>query len=492
MKNISNKSLSQLKQKAIIGITQMTVREVVMKGISVIGQLTLVRILLPEYFGIFAILSFIVSIGELFTDLGLSMAIIQNKTSLSQKQLSTVFSIRLVLSLIVIVLLFLLSPIVREVYPALSYEHILMLQVTSLVLLFKPLRSVLVALLERELRYNQVSVIDLSGIVTYYVTAIILAFYGFGIWSFIAALFAKDACETLLALRYFPWIPKFFIDYLQVRNLLHVGMYFQMGSIMGFVHRSTIPVIAGMRATPQVVGYLDWGANVASIPRALSENVGRVSFSSFSRIQENKLLIARAIERSFDFLSFISLFLLLVAIGFGNEVVYYLLSESWVPAVPALIWFVGGTIFLNGTSSVGHGILALGKSKPLFLISLFVIPAEWILAYLLLSAYGFVGIAIASFIIAAVMLASQIVIAQRLGITLNLYRMFVIKAYIFFTGYGLILLLHHFLPGDGFFLTVIKLMFFSEGYLLVYFLIARHEVMQIADVSRKALFHRGS
>ncbi len=475
-----------VKQRAMKGMAILTLREVLMKGIAFIGQLLLVRLLLPEYFGVFTIISFIINVADIITDLGLTMALIQKKDTPTKKQIATVYYFKLLLSLSVFLLLIFLSRYLPLFYQQLTAQHIVMLQVCLLILLIKPLRTTHVALLERDLQYKKVSSIDLFGMVFYYLSAILFAYLHFGVWSFIIALIIKELIEALVALYYVRWFPDFAFSLSSIKAMTKIGVYFQTGSIFSFIHQSTIPVIAGIKTSTRDVGLLDWSANVASIPRSLSENVGRVSFSSFSRIQEDKFLIAKTIEKSFNYLTVISFFFILVTLGFGHDIVKYILTDKWLPAVPALYWYIGGTFFLNGTASLGHGILAMGKSKALFLLSLFIIPGEWLLSYLLLLKYGYVGIAMGSFFGLAAMFFSYLILCQKYGIYLHVYSLLVSKFYIFLLLLFLTLGLNN-VFGHSALDLFLKLFLFSISFCTFYFFYMRKDVPEIISLLKMTI-----
>lgn len=394
----SNTKNSQIKTAAIKGFSYLMGREVLMKVIAIAGQLILVRLLTPEVFGVFAVISFIFAFCELFTDLGLSMMIIQKKGEPTQSELTTIFYLRIILSLVVIVAILIGSPLIVIAYPYFTPSNIFIVQLLTVIIVLKSGRMVMTSLLERDLRYKLLSGIDLTGMIFYYIVSIVLALMHLGIWSFAWALLVKELIETIIVFANSKWLPKGKFEFSSIAGLLKVGIYYQMSFVSGFIHRATIPLVAGMMSTPYNVGLLDWSSNIASIPRTLSENVGRVSFASFSKIQTKKKLMGIYINKIFLILCLISLYFVAATFSFGKEIVSILLTEKWLPALPALYWFVASTFFLNGTALLGNVILALGKTRIMFLSSLIFISLEYVLSILFLNIFSFTGIAIANFV----------------------------------------------------------------------------------------------
>lgn len=398
-----------------------------MKIAAIIGQLALVRLLAPELFGIFALISFILNISELFTDLGLSMTIIQKKTCLTSEELSSIHYVKLFMATFICCLLFVFAPNIHFIYNDFGQIETLILRILSITLIIKSARSVVTSIFERELKYNIISAIDLSGMILYYITAVFLAIFGFGIWSFVWALLVKELIETILSWIKSDWLPGVVIKISLIIPLIRVGSYYQMSFITGFIHQATIPIVAGVLSTPYYVGLLDWSSNAASIPRTFAENVGRVSFASFSKMQDEKETVSRYINKSFIVISFISLYFVIATIAFGKELISFLLTDRWLPALPALYWFVSCTFFLNGTGLLGNLVLALGKTKLLLYTSLAFIVLEYTLCLILFNAIGFTGIAMANFISIFIMFIYLVIVVRKAGIKIS-FSNYILKA----------------------------------------------------------------
>src|SRR5438270_610476 len=159
---MSSHNITELKIKSIHSISTLLIREVFLKAFVIMGQFVLVRILLPQYFGILAIITFIVSILDLISDVGLSMIITQNKKELSSLQLNSIFITKMLLTGGGVVAVLLLSPFLKLFYTQLTFENILMIGVIVLVSFLKPVRTILTALIERDLKYNHIAIIDIS------------------------------------------------------------------------------------------------------------------------------------------------------------------------------------------------------------------------------------------------------------------------------------------------------------------------------------------
>ena len=477
----SKKAIQRLKEKTIYSTMQLIVRELIMKGIAIIGQILLIRLLTPSAFGVFAILSFALNTAEVLTDIGMNLSIIQRKKTPTKNELSTIFFIKVILTLFIIAFLNILVPFLLSPYHQFTESEILMFRVLTLTLLLKPLQSLLISLMERNLRYKEIAIIDLTGMVSYYTAAILLAVSGFGIWSFIWAVVVKSLVESVITFGYSPWLPILTFNLKGVKDYIKIGKYFQLGLIVGIVHNSIIPVLGGTKLPLSHVGFLDWSFNMASFPRIFIDNLGRVIFASFSRIQDNKKVISAALEEGFEILSLITIFVIGIVIIFGHDSIHFFLTDKWLPALPALYWYVGSIYFMNGTGLLGHALFAIGKAKNLVISIIFLTAFEIISAYWLLLTVGFTGIAISFFITSLLTFITYLWLCFKEQIYVNLTRSIIVSSGTFIISILLFYLIHIYFSSTPITL-IIKLSFASLMYLAILRIISPQSIEMITKL----------
>jgi PST family polysaccharide transporter len=409
---VENKDV--LKSSIIQGFGTLVVREFFLKILSFVGQIFLARLLVPSDFGIYVIVVFIVNFLGLFSDIGLSSAIIQKHEEPSREELSSVFILKMGLSILIVVLLWIFAPVIKYAYPAFTTSNILMVRILSLVIITGGIRSIPIALLERKIKYNFISVIDVLGIFIYYLTSLTFAFAHFGVWSFIFGALAKEVGETIVLYWIQPFLPQFKLLKSNIKKLVKFGIYIQGNSFVSTANLSITPVIGGRISGVYSVGLLDFAYNIASLPETIAVNFGRVAFAGFSRIQKEKEILTNSISKSISMLAILLYIFPVLIFGLGNELVPLIFSAKWIPAIPALYWYSAGTFFLPVTYALGQGILAVGKSRTLFWTTLLTVISGWIAAFFLIHTIGFVGIAITYFSIALAYCIIYLVIFKNL------------------------------------------------------------------------------
>lgn len=478
---MNNEKFNKLKVKVTHGIFVLMLRDFGLKIISIIGQIVLVRLVAPEYFGFFAIITFLVGAAELFTDLGLTQAIIREKKKLTNIQINTILSIKLLLSVVTMVLLLLSYPIISSIYKQLSDDNFLMLVVLSSTLLAKAIKGVSIALIDRELDFGLVARVDFIGAISFFCVAIILALNNLMLWNFILALFVKEYLELLVVLYYKPFKLSRKFSFKSIRYLIKYGSFIQLGNFVNFIDSSIIP-IAGSKLSANQLGLLNWSFNITTLSNALFDNYGRAAFAGMSKIQTMKDKLSLFINKSISLLNIVSFLIIALVIGYSREFTILFLTDKWLPALPSLYWFIASLLFYGGAVTLAHALLAIGKSKEIALLSAFLVLLEIAFAIFSQRYFGFTGIAISVFLTYFALFASYVFIATRNKLQVDLYKALVKKLYLLFFIMLIVSFFNFILPLESFLSLLAKVSVTILIYILLLYLTAKEELREVYSI----------
>lgn len=389
---MKKKDIANIKSQTVVGLGALLIREVCIKILATGGQFVLVRLLIPEVFGQMAIILLIVGFVDLFSDLGLTQAVIQKEKSLTNKVLSSILIFKLFITFSTITILAFLTPILVSFYELESRitGFIYLLLIASIVRVTK---SFLVSLFERNLNYSIIPTIDIIGIIVYYGVSIVLAIRGYGLLSLVIAIVCKEIVEMLVAYIYNPFRPSLYFNVKDIFSFVRFGIPLQLNIFVAFFHRSITTVIASITTSTHALGLLTWSLTIASVPKAVNENFGRVAFSSFSRIQNNKILLNKAVNQSIRILTLIALFFVVHIITSGKEFIELFAGREWIEAYTILVFIVPTALFFSMTATFGQAIIAVGKTKEFLFATSFAVILEWIVTFVFAFAFGYNGIA---------------------------------------------------------------------------------------------------
>ncbi|PIZ98541.1 MAG: hypothetical protein COX78_03045, partial [Candidatus Levybacteria bacterium CG_4_10_14_0_2_um_filter_35_8] len=148
-------------------------------------------------------------------------------------------------------------------------------------------------------------------------------------------------------------------------------------------------------------GYIGFAQKWAFTPlRLIMDNIIRITFPSFSRLQHEKDVLSKALEKSIfaaTFFIFPCLMgLVMLAPYFINIIPKY---SKWEPAILALSFFSLNAALSSISTPLTNALNAIGKIKITLYLMIFWTLATWIITPFAILVYGFNGVAIASGII---------------------------------------------------------------------------------------------
>ena len=418
----SYNDLTEIKNRSLIGIGVLLRRQVLIKVISFISGIILARLLVPEIFGIYAIVAFVVQFFSVFGDVGLGAALIQKKGELNKVELSSTFWLQQMLVWVVIIIVIIIAPLAVKVYPSLNPEGVWLIRAMAFSFMFSSLKTIPAILMERNLDFNRIAWVDIGENVVFYVVAISFALAGFGAWAFILAAVIRSVIGTLIIYLLSSWRPSFHFEFVSVKELVRFGLPYQGNSILGFIKDAVTPLFVGAYAGAAAVGYVNWARTFAFAPLMLSESFGRVAFPAFSKIQQNKELLGRAIERSIRMITLAMFPITTMMIALGPDITRVIFTDKWMPGIWAFYLYCTSPIVVGVMLPMYSAILALGRSKILLKMTGVLLLLEWGMGVPFVILFGFTGIALNQPIIATIFFFIYKYVLRAEGVMIDIFK----------------------------------------------------------------------
>ncbi len=408
----------QVKRKTVKGLVALIVRTGLLQVIAVLATFILTVFLDPAQFGVFAIVAAAVDILVYFSDIGLAGALIQ-KQEINEEDLATTFTIQQLLSLTLLGLGLLAGNLVANIY-SLSLAGIWLFRALLISVFLSGLKTIPSVLLERKLDFVKVATIQIVETIIFYGLAVILAWKGFGVTSFSIAVLIRSLVGLVMIYILAPWRPKIGINKISFKKLVSFGMPFQLNSLLGLVKDRMLVAYYGAILSPVNVGYLQWAERWSLFPlRMVVDNVSKVTFPAYSRLQEESDHLVKAIEKS---IFFTALFIFPILIGLlvlaPVALVIIPKYQKWQPALLALGLFSINAMWSSVSTTITNAFAAMGKIKINLKLMLMWTALTWILTPLLMSRYGYNGVAAASAIVASSSIIPMIILKRMLPLSL--------------------------------------------------------------------------
>jgi lipopolysaccharide exporter len=326
---------------------------IAVSAITIILGLTrsvlLMRFLEPAQFGVVALALFFATFVSPFSVFGIDGAIIQNRNA-STKTFSTHFVLRLVFSLAILGIGFLVSPILRRVYGAAVIDVFLVLLFVNVL---QAAYSTPTTIIRRELRFGAIAALNLAASLGMTITAPLLAYLGAGVWSLVAEQAIGPAIRWIglwVILR--PWQLSLRFDWDEAKSSLKFGSQVLSSNVLGILLDRFDDFWAGTALGTIALGFYSRAYEIAQYPeRVLATPITNVFFSTYASLQENSTELSKAFFRSSSFLIRVGfLFAIVLAIA-APEITLILFGRAWVPIIPIfrlmLIYVVLDPLYSN-------------------------------------------------------------------------------------------------------------------------------------------------
>lgn len=411
-----------LKQKTAKGVAALTSRTFILQVVALVATFVLTVLLDPATFGIFYIVTAIVNFLNYFSDIGLAAALIQSHADPCDADYSTTFTLQQLLVITAVSVAFLLSGPIGNLY-GFGSSGVFLFRALCLSFFLSSLKTIPSVMLERKLDFNRLVIPQVVETSLFYLTAIVLAYMGYGVLSFAWAAIIRGVSGTALLYMLAPWKPAFHINRASAKRLLSFGLPFQANSFMALIKDDLLTAFLGTILPFAAIGYIGWAKKWAEIAlRLLMDNVIKVTFPAFARLQYSKELLSKAVNRSLEFLAILSLPIaigMMVTIGpFIDVIPRY---EKWEPALFSFYLFTISSILAALSSPLVNALNALGKVRYTFFLMLFWTVITWMFVPLSVNYFGFNGVAIAAVLIGLTSFLP--IVLLRKHIDLNLVKL---------------------------------------------------------------------
>jgi teichuronic acid exporter len=373
-------TLETYKRRAMIGALALALRSGVAQLIILGGTVVLARHLRPAEFGAFAMVQFVLTVLTIFGDAGLGGALIQKKTAPDETELSSVFYAQMAIALGVLALAWGVGELIPLVWRDVPSGTPWIIRALALNFVFTSARVVPTVLMERELLFVRISILDTVSSITFYLVASILALGQMGVWALTLGVLAQGGLGLLTALVLRPWRPSLRFDKTIVRGLLGFGVPFQARSIFVLATRATIPVAAGTLLGSQSVGFLNWSLETAFFPLTFVDIIGRVSFPLMSRLQSDPPQFAAVLERTIRICIVIAVGIASLFLGLSHDLTEIIYSAQWLEAVTMLEIFAAVICVGILVNVLTPAFDSVGKPRAVLAQMMVVTLATWTLA----------------------------------------------------------------------------------------------------------------
>lgn len=314
------------------------------QGVTFISSIFLSRLLLPEDFGLLAMVNVVVVISSTFVDGGFSSALIQRR-EVNDDHYGSVFFFNLSMGSLMTLILFLTSEFIADFYQRPEIGNIG--KVISIIFIISAFGNVIRAQLQRELNFKIITYSNLFAAIVGGVVGITMAFKGFGVWSLVAQALVSPLSANIVLFSLFNWRPKMKLNFKALKELWTFGGHMFLTGILQNIFSQLDSLIIGRVFSPSKLGYYYRAKSLQNVVHSYtSSSLMSVLFPTFSRLQSDLVLYKRAFLKVYNILSFVSFYIAGLLYLSAEDIIVILFGGQWFESVEIFkIIVLGGIVY---------------------------------------------------------------------------------------------------------------------------------------------------
>jgi O-antigen/teichoic acid export membrane protein len=327
--------------------------------------LYVIRLLMPEDYGLMALASVFMTVLLALSELGLGSALVQREYIDLDLQRKT-FGFVLVVAFSLCGAMVLLAPFIASIFD--SPELAPVLRIMSLSLILISLTVVPRAILMREIRFKEQSIVDMSSALIGGIVTLTLALRGYGVWSLV---FGNLTMSIALA-GGLVWAARFFhapsFDFRGTRGVLSFGFWMTGNNLLYLFWFEADVFIVGKILGQQMLGFYSVGRHIAQLPQdKIQAILNQVAFPAYKKANHSSSDPTYYLEKQVRLTSLVAFPVFLGMSAVAPEIVSLVLGEKWLGAViPLQILCLGVPLRTLGATFAPY-MMALGRVRAMFM-----------------------------------------------------------------------------------------------------------------------------
>lgn len=324
--------MKDLKEKTIRGGLARVLAQLANFLLRIGSLMILARQLGPKDFGIVGMATAFTGVLGLFRDFGLGAAAVQ-RADVTEEQISNLFWVNVVFGIVLAVATAALAPVVVAFYhePRLLWVTV----VLASGFFCNALGVQHSAVLQRQMRFTALSVINIVALAVSSLAAITAASAGYGYWALVGMTVMMPLVWTIgvwIAARWVPGPPKRGVG---LRSMLHFGGTVTLNSVVVYIAYNMEKALLGKYWGADAIGNYGRAYQLVNVPTDnMNTAVGEVAFSALSRVQDDPQRLRNYFLKGYSLILSLTVPASIVCAVFAPDLIAVLLGSKWNEVVP--------------------------------------------------------------------------------------------------------------------------------------------------------------
>lgn len=347
--------------KIFSGIGWSFIERILAQLVSLIVSIILARIILPEDYGILAIVNVFVAIGDALVSGGFGIALVQKK-NVDNTDFNSICLVSVLISVVLYVVLFISAPLISNFY--MNNNLLLITRVLGIRLIFSAVNSIQQAYIQKNLLFMKSCIIATFGTIISGIIGVAMALTGIGVWALIVQNLSSVIITTLLLYFFIDWKPRLQCSISSVKGMWKYGSRVFLATIVDTLKDNIRTLLIGKIFSSTDLAYYNQGKKFPQLlVNDIVNSTGKVLLPIFSEQQDDLNKNKEFMRLSIKVGSFIILPLIFGMIGVADNFIKLFLTEKWMPCVPYLRILSLVYVTRSVNTILKNALLAIGKSE---------------------------------------------------------------------------------------------------------------------------------
>jgi O-antigen/teichoic acid export membrane protein len=381
-------------RRAALASTALAIRQALVYGANILGSVILARLLPPDQFGFYGIVLFAVAFLGIFGGTGFAANLIRTKNEPSTEDMRVVFTAQQLMVGVLFLALWVAAPSLSSLYRMPEYGRWFFRMIGGALVMTSFMVMPQIRM-ERELAFDRLAIVEVSQALAFNLSAVFLAWRGFGALSFSTALMIRAATGAILAHRKMPWKMGLMWHTPTLFRHLHFGIALQAAQFVAMLKDSISPLFVGMFLGAADVGYVTWASGLSAYALWILMPMQRLYLPFFARLQHDRAQLRRVVSFALWMANLVAAPLTTVTLALSRPITILIFGPKWLVALPLYYLFCVGTLFVPCSTPLLGVLNALGQSKKTLGISVMWMATTWLFGVPCIVLFGLNGFGVA-------------------------------------------------------------------------------------------------
>ena len=328
--------MSSLNKQVYSGVQWITLSTITLVITQMVSTAVLVRLLDKSDFGLMALVMVVKGFADIFMDFGITVAIL-HKQDMSQNQYSSLYWLNMIVGIVIYAVIFLLSPLIAS-----FYREDALLKLIPLMCLAIPFSSIgrqQKTLLQKELYFRAIAVIDIISALMGLSAALYFAYTGWGVYALVFSNLVRYIVGNIIyffaGIRIVPIKLHFKLS--ETLSSLKIGGYHTVSQVINYFTGSFDVLIIGKLLGAEGLGIYNLAKDLVTKPSALVAPIAsKVATPIFSKMQDDSEQMNRSFFSVQKIVSYLNGFVYLGVFALAEPFVSFYYGEKYLVCVPLI------------------------------------------------------------------------------------------------------------------------------------------------------------